>query len=333
MTKTFRFVFFFRILIFTLCAIFAVIVFAATSAKAESGQAFSISPPLIELSADPGQTVTAKIKLTNVSAGPLRITAEVNDFGAKNETGEPNIIFDENQTTPYSLKEWVVAPQDFNLKSAQTQELKVPIHVPKNAEPGGHYAVVRFTGTSQGEGANDVSLAASIGSLVLLKVSGDIHYDAKIEDFYAARMNFEKTSFFEAAPLRFVTRIRNDGNIHITPTGTVTVTDLFDNEVISQRINGSPEDAKQQSGSILPQSVRRFDTVLENKRLFGRYKATLQLNYTDGRVLEQAVHFWVIPYRLMLVVLVGIVIVASGVIWGVKRYNAYIIKKAQSKNK
>jgi hypothetical protein len=299
---------------------------------AETGQAFSISPPLVELSADPGQKVTANIKLTNVSAGPLHITVQANDFGSKNETGEPNILFDENKETTYSLRRWVVTPQEFDLKSQETRTIAVPIQVPANAEPGGHYGVIRFTGTSEG-GSNDVSLAASIGSLVLLQVSGDIRQEAAVEDFYTAGVNFDKQSFFESTPLQFVTRIRNDGNIHVKPTGTVTVTDSFGNDISSLRINGDPNDEKQQPRSILPQSVRRFDTALQDKQLFGRYEATLDLTYADGKTLQQTTHFWVIPYRLILAGIAIAALVVFGLRWGIKRYNTYIVKKADASKK
>ena len=142
--------------------------------------------------------VQASIKLTNVSDGDLSITAQTNDFGSKNETGEPNIIFDDKEPTPYTLKGWVTTPEAFTLASKETKTISVPIAVPLTAEPGGHYGVVRFTGSNTTGGANDVALSASIGSLVLLRVSGDIKQDAQVEEFYSAATDFSKQSFFES---------------------------------------------------------------------------------------------------------------------------------------
>jgi len=295
----------------------------------DNGQAFAISPPLVELSADPGETVNAEIKLTNVSAGPLTMSAETNNFGSKNETGEPNIIFNDEpgQDTRYTLKDWIVAPSDFALQSKQTLSISVPITVPKNAEPGGHYAVVRFTGTSAAASPQQVSLSASIGSLILLKVSGDIKQQAKVEDFYTAGSNFDKQSFFEVSPVSFVTRIRNEGNLHIKPTGTVTIRDMFGKEVATHRINGDPSKEKEQPGSILPQSVRRFD-VTHKDNLFGRYTATLDLSYGDGKTLSSSTQFWVLPYKLIIAIIVGLALLIFGLVMCIKKYNAYIIKKA-----
>jgi hypothetical protein len=296
--------------------------------NAQSGQAFSLSPPLLELAANPGERIDATIKITNVSAGALEMTVQANDFGSKNETGEPNIIFDDIEPTPYTLKGWINLPETFMLESKETRTVTVPIDVPQNAEPGGHYGVIRFTGTSAENGDQQVSLSASIGSLVLLRVAGDIQQSAAVESFYTASSDFAETSFFESSPVTFVTRIRNSGNIHIKPTGTVVVKDMFGNETATLRMNGDPAAEKDPPGSILPQSVRRFDTALSDKMLFGRYTATMQLQYGDGKTLERTTTFWVVPYKPILVGIVLLGIAIFGAVWGLKRYNAYIITKA-----
>lgn len=311
-----------------------VLIYGATSVQAQeaSGQAFAISPPIIEVSANPGETVNAEIKLTNVSAGPLTMSAQTNNFGSKNETGEPNIIFDDqaDKDSRYTLKDWIATPGDFVLQSKQTLSLTVPVVVPQNAEPGGHYAVVRFTGAADAASPEQVSLSASIGSLVLLRVNGAIKQEASVDDFYTATSTFEKTSFFESSPVTFVARIHNQGNLHIKPTGTVTIKDMFGKEVATHRINGDPSNDNAQPGSILPQSVRRFDAA-HTEGMFGRYTATMNLTYGDGKTLQQSTDFWVLPYKIIIVGIVGLALLITAFIFGIKRYNAHIIKKANTR--
>lgn len=299
----------------------------------QSGQAFSISPPLLDLDADPGEKISASIKLTNVSAGPLVISSQVNDFGSKNETGEPNIIFDENSESAYSLKNWIMPPNGFTLASKQTKTVRVSIQVPTNAEPGGHYAVVRFTGTSEANGKDNVALSASIGSLILLKVSGDVKQSARIEELYSANEKYEKSSFFETGPVRLVTRINNDGNLHLKPTGSVVVSDSFGKEVATVRMNGDPANKDDVPRSVLPQSIRRFDTLLNEQNLFGRYKAVMQLSYGDGKALEATTYFWVIPYKMILAIIAALVVLFFALKMAIKRYNAFIISKASGGKK
>lgn len=300
-------------------------------AVAESGQAFSISPPLINLGANPGQTVTTNIKFTNISGGDLLIKTQYNDFGAKNETGEPNIIFDDNTNTPYSLRQWITGPEPFILKSKEERALQFSITVPKNAEPGGHYAVIRFTGSSPQTGGSGVALSASLGSLVLLQVSGDVTQQATVDSFFAAGQNFSPSSFFENGPINFVERIQNTGNTHIQPSGTIKISNLFGKEVASLRVNGDPSDLANTPRNILPASIRRFNQNYPPIWLFGRYTAQLQLSYAGGKTLVATTAFWVIPYKLILAVFIGAVLVFVGLRLAIKRYNAYIIRQARKK--
>jgi hypothetical protein len=302
--------------------------FVAHRAAADSGQAFSISPPLIQLKADPGQTVNAIIKFTNISAGDLLIKTQFNDFGAKGEDGEPNIIFDDNENTPYSLRQWISGPQPFVLKSKQTQTVNFPITVPKNAEPGGHYAVIRFTGNAPEAENSSVSLSASIGSLVFLQVNGAVQQQAKLDDFYAAGSNLIKSGFFETGPITFVERIQNQGNIHLEPTGTLVLTNMFGKTVATMRVNGDPKDAANQPRNILPASIRRFTQSFGQTWLLGRYEAKLNLTYGSGEVIAASIVFWVIPYKLIALILIGGVALFFGLRWAIRRYNAYIIKQA-----
>lgn len=261
----------------------------------QSGQAFSISPPLIELQANPGEQLITDIKLTNISGGELLIKNQLNDFGAKNETGEPNIIFDDVDSTSYSLRQWIASPEPFTLASKESRTVQVKIDVPADAEPGGHYAVVRFTGTAPELEHSGVSLSASIGTLILLQVSGDIKHNAVIEDFFTANSSGAKRGFFENGPIYFSERIRNDGNVHIKPTGALVVKDMFGNVVSTMRVNGDPQDANNPPKSALPNSIRRFDQQLDKPWMFGRYQAEINLEYSDGQTLTDQVTFWVIP--------------------------------------
>lgn len=301
----------------------------AAPAKAESGQAFSISPPLIQLSADPNQTVQASIKLTNISSGTLLIKTQVNDFGAKNETGDPSILFDADKTMPFSLHNWIGSPAPFQISSHETKTINFPIKVPKDAEPGGHYAVIRFTGNPPSLEQNGVALSASVGSLVLMKVSGNVQEKASVADFYSTTPNFSKKSFFENGPVGFVERIHNEGNIHVQPTGTVAVKDMFGRTVTTMRVNGIPNDTKNPPKNILPQSIRRFNGTLQKKWLFGRYTAAMNLSYGDKKTMQAETHFWVIPYKIIVsvfVILIGLILLIR---MSIKRYKARIIREAQ----
>ncbi len=301
---------------------------APLPAVAEGGQAFSISPPLVELTADPGQTVSAKIKLTNISSDDLLIKMQFNDFGAKNETGEPNIIFDDTQNTAYTLRQWIVSPAPFTIKSKESRTVEFPIHVPEGAEPGGHYAVIRFTGSTPDLEDNGVALTASIGSLVLLQVSGNVTEKASAADFFTATKT-NQTNFFEFGPITFVERIQNEGNVHLKPTGAIKIYNTFGQQVGEVRANGDPADTANPPKSVLPGSVRRFEQQWDSGWALGRYRASVELSYgTSSTPIYATTTFWVVPYKLILAILLGGTGLFLLVRFGIRRYNAHIISKA-----
>lgn len=313
--------------VLTVASISAGALALAPTAAAEAGQAFSISPPLIELAAQPGEQAKATIKFTNISDGELLIKTQFNDFGAKDEEGEPNILFDDTDNSTHSLRTWIESPEPFLIQSKETKTVDFPINVPADAEPGGHYSVIRFTGTAPDIEESGVALNASVGTLVFMRVAGDVKEAASVAEFYTANGNLAKQSFFEYAPLNLVQRIKNDGNIHIKPSGTVQVKDMFGRVVSETNVNGVPGDNQNAPRSVLPNSVRRFEQEIgKNQWLFGRYEATINLTYGDNQAkkLTASTSFWVIPYTLIIFGLLGLIALFFGLRFLIRRYNDHI---------
>jgi hypothetical protein len=301
---------------------------AVTAPAAPGGQALEIAPPVLTLSANPGQTVKSQISLRDVSSGSLVVTGQVNDFVASGEDGTPKILLDEGEPNPYSLKTWVAPLPKLSLKPRQIENLPVSIKVPANAAPGGYYGVVRFTATPPELEGTGVSLSASLGALILLKVNGAAKEGLSIEEFSINNGGKAKT-LFETAPLTFVERLKNTGNIHEQPAGQVVVTDMFGKKIAAVNVNLPPR-------NILPQSIRKFEqkldkSVLGDRQLFGKYTATFTGTYgsdTTKQTISAAQTFWVIPYTL---IGVGIAVLIGGFLTLrvlIRRYNRHIIKQA-----
>src|SRR4051812_38713195 len=83
---------------------------AATPPANNVGQALEIAPPVINLTANPGQTITTQIFLRNVSSGPLVVNGTTNDFVAAGEDGTPKVLLNDDSNNPYSMKSWVSPP-------------------------------------------------------------------------------------------------------------------------------------------------------------------------------------------------------------------------------
>lgn len=308
-----------------------------TPAPNSSGQALEIAPPVINLTANPGQTIKTQIQLRDVSSTKLLVTGQINDFVAAGEDGTPKILLDEKEAeeNPYSLKGWIVPLQQLTLEPRQIRTLPVTINVPATASPGGYYGVVRFTAVPPGLDGTGVSLSASLGSLLLVRVNGKVNEKLETVEFAAIQDGKAKTIFQSTSnksPIKFLERLRNTGNLHEQPAGQVTVTDMFGKTVATLNVNLPPR-------NILPASVRKFEqpldsSVIGNKKLFGRYKATMKLSYGTGKQpLTEELTFWVIPYTLISIIVA--VLIASFFIlrFLIQRYNRRIINRATSRRR
>jgi hypothetical protein len=271
-------------------------------------QGLQISPAVIEINAQPAQTINFQLKLTDISGGALNAHMTVNDFGAKNETGDPEIILDTAETSQYSMRQWVGPQPDIKLASQQTKIFNMVISVPKDAEPGGHYAIIRFTGQQDNPGGGaKVAQAASVGTLILLRVSGNISESLRFLDFYASK-NSQRHTFFYSSPVTFTQRLRNEGSVHEKPTGQVTVKNLFGKTVATFEINPGLH-------NVLPGSVRRFDQEWKGKLLVGPYHAETKIKYgPQGRLITSAITIWFVPWRELLLLL-GFVLILGIFSW------------------
>lgn len=302
---------------------------SAQSNTNNSGQALEIGPPVISLSVDPGQTVSSKISIRNISNARLIVTGQINDFVAAGETGAPKLLLDpaESKNNPYSIIDWVSPMPSLDLQSKKVVELPITINVPENASPGGHYGIVRFTGVAPEMNGTGVALSASLGSLIMIRVSGDIKNNLSISDFYASQ-NGNKNWIFESAPLVINERIQNSGNTHEQPSGQVVITDMFGNNLATLGVNAiSPP------GNVLPGSTRLFSenldsTVIGNKMLFGPYTVKLNVKYGNNKTITSSMTFWVIPFKLIAAVIITIITLFFVLRLGLRRYNKHIISKA-----
>ena len=300
---------------------------AAQSAPAGSGEALEIAPPVMNLKGDPGQTITAQISLRDIATTKLLVNGQVNDFIASGEDGTPKILLDGNQSNPYSLRDWVGPLPSLILQPKQIKQLPVTITIPKNASPGGYYGVVRFTAIPPDIKGTGVSLSASLGALVLLKVNGVAKESMSVEEL-SVKQDGKTGTLFQSTPIQFAVRLKNNGNIFEQPTGQVTITDMFGKKVAVVNVN-------LQQNNVLPQSIRKFEqsldrSVIGDKVLFGQYHADLRITYgANKQVVTASTTFWVIPYTLIgggIIALIGGFFVLRFMI---KRYNRHIIHKAQ----
>lgn len=303
---------------------------SAQTSSANAAQGLQISPTRVELNAVKGKTYTIKLSVMNVTASDLVYSSSVNDFNAKDETGSPNIVENSKLPATASIIAWMNPISRFTLKPRELRQITAEVTIPNNAEPGGHYGVLNFSGTAPELEGTGVALAARTGLVILIRVDGAISEKAELASFYSANKNGKQSWFFENGPIKFITRIKNIGNIHVKPSGDIEVKDMFGGIVAKIPVN-------KVMSNVLPSSIRRFgddNGTLDKAWMFGIYTANLTLGYgTTGQAITSTISFWVIPYKIIatvLFILITLIYVSKKLI---RAYNKRIIEKAKNETK
>lgn len=302
---------------------------AATSISGEGGNGIRVSPVITNLTVNPGTTQVVTIDVTNVTAESTTLETIINDFVANpNESGNPEIILNPNQyATSHSLKQFIRPIGDVTLAPGQEMGVPVTITVPKGAAGGGYYGVVRFApaGSSAVSGRN-VTLAGSVGSLILIKVPGNLVEDVSISGFDIEKNGNPDTFFTSNKDLDGVVRFQNEGNIQEQPFGKMLLKNGSKIVGVYSVNNENPP------GNVLPNSIREFSVPLPNVGTFGKF--TLEGNFgygSSGHLISASTTFYVIPFSVILGFII-IVLVVLFLIFGmpkvVKSYNRRVIRRA-----
>ncbi len=324
-----------RTLLIVVMSVFAVaVMLAANGANAQdAGNGLRISPPRIVKSVFPGSSDRFSIDVTNITNNPLIAVVTTDNFTSDDEAGTPQLVVDENFNPPHSIEPFIGELGNLSLQPGEMATLNVTIDVPPGASPGAYYGLIRFTAVpDELEGASGVALSASVGTIVLIEVPGDIIEAMSLVEIAAARDQSPDisatASFFEGAPDSVVIRLQNDGNSFLQPFGRVTVKDWSGNMVYDYELNdGDPR------GNILPDTIRRFENNIENISSFGRYTIEANIGYGDtgGKIISATSTFWVVPWRLILLGVAVVATVTFGATKGIKMYNRRVIAKAKKR--
>ncbi len=316
-----------------LLAVLAFVVASAHTASAAStgGNGLRISPVRTDVTIKPGESQTVNINVTNVTSATANLQTVVNDFtGNPDESGNPAIILNPNEyASSHSLKRFITPPSNFTLAPGQARTVPIVINVPANVAGGGYFGAVRFAPASNTNGPNQtVSLAGSVGSLILAKVPGNVKEQLTIASF-DTRVKDRASSFFTSKKgITATLRLQNQGNLQEAPFGKI----LLKNR--SGKVLGTYELNKTNPpGNVLPDSIRKFPVELGNKvGGFGQYKLEGNFGYgSGGQLLSASTTFYVIPISVIIIFII-VVLLLVFLIFGLPRlvraYNRRVLSRA-----
>lgn len=266
---------------------------------------YTVIPPTVEHKLNPGDKTEGVIKIINDSSSPLSFKVDVQDYIVSDTQGTPNLVPPNTLNGRHSAASWIgVYPNSFTIPPKTRQEFRYYLQTPPDAAPGGHYAAVVFTPLAVGDKeSTGATVYTQIGTLFYITIAGPIKEQASVTKFLT-------DAFQEYGPVKILTQIKNMGDLHISPKGTVTVNGLFLNE--KQNLPAY---------NIFPETARDFENTLGKMFMLGRYKASLVASYgqNNNLPLTATFYFWVFPWRLAVVITLIVIAVILGMMYWKRR--------------
>jgi hypothetical protein len=304
--------------------------FAATDNNAAATNGYKVSPVRTNLTVKPGASENLTIYIQNVSSAVENLQVVVNDFQApKDESGNPSLLLNGDKAPTHSLKQFVNVPQSkFTLQPGQQQAVTITIAVPAGAAGGGYYGAIRFAPVGA-SGDKNVNLSASVASLVLVTVPGNLVEQLSVAGFGVAqgKDSFDtRTIFFNNKDLKSVVRFQNSGNVQEQPFGKIQL--KKGSKTIATYTINDPENP----GNVLPDSIRRFTNNLDKVGSFGKYQLVGNFGYgSNGQLLSAKATFYVIPIILIIIVVLIILFILFLIFVlprMIRRYNRRVVARA-----
>lgn len=283
-------------IILPLVFLFSSYILPVVGVHAQSATGLSAIPPRLEITIKPGETITKELKIRNESKTERIITTTSKDFIVTDSEGTPLQVenLDEGSNR-WAASSWIhLSPSNFKLKPGETRSLMITIIAPDDALAGGHYSMVLHSPKNESVLTETGSfIETNVGTLVYITIPGDIKEDARVTQFTAP-------GFSEYGPVSIKSIVANLSDIHITPAGSIAITNWLGGKTADLPINLT---------NIFPNTSREFENTLNRKWLFGRYSATLNAGYgTTGQAISATLFFWVIPWRLIALVITALIL-------------------------
>jgi len=265
-----------------------------TQTNVEPRGDFVIMPGREEVVLDPGQETTHYIRVTNRFDSSLTFRVEFEDIAGTRDPRRTVELMG-NVLGPYSIREFLTpSVEEFTLGPGERAILPITISIPEDAAPGGLYGAIIVsnrptTDLTTGTGAR---LVSRLASLLLVRVTGEVEEVGQLVDF---KISGPTPFVRQLHPDRFEFQFENEGSVHLAPYGFISV-----ENILGRAIAYIPIDAY----FSLPKSLRYKEIVWDSSDFaLGRYTATINLNRGYGDVVDQmSVSYWVIPWRIILIV-------------------------------
>jgi hypothetical protein len=271
---------------------------------ADNSLALTITPPLAKINMEPGESLATALKVVNNNSYPVTIYAKAVDFQDKGN-GEIQFLNNGNlspnpENSGVYLSQWITLSQEkVEVEPFHPTLISFSIDVPKDAQPGGHYAAI-LVGTeppADSTHGTEIKVSSYLSSLLLVTIAGDIKEKGMITQFvFSPRL-------YQGGTGNFTVSFKNLGNVDLKPQGDIKIYDMFGKPKADIPVNLTPD-----FGYVLPKAERTWNNFKwsgDDFVIINRYRAELALSYGNSNTKQtdyQTFFFWGVNLRALAII-------------------------------
>lgn len=272
---------------------------------------FTVSPLLIDVSADARDNFTRTITLANTDSSSARLYASVHEI----EVGEGEEI---KEFVPASMGDgatsvtsWIeISRGRIELSSEETKEIPLTIRVNPSTPPGLYHAYVGFaSGVKRDEAEAKIISGKGTGVVLRIQVGGKQEEFLRLVSFTTDRFSYTK----DKGEFSYI--LENTGDVPLSPTGDVIIYDNRGQELVSIPLG------TQEQKTIAPGERVEYTGDLPYLSRIGKNKAFLNVEYgvENRAALYDTNFYYSIPIYFLILIVVLLAVVLTVIVLMLRR--------------
>ena len=314
---------------------------------AQTGLSLTLSPVFLNLTAYTGKTVKSSIKLTNNNTFAERYKLSVIKF-QPDEKGESIVPIEDNVGD--ETLDWIrILKPEVVVQAKSSATVQFEVKVPEYAFLGYYFGISVQRAKEQFSRTDTTKVVGQAIMPIMLDVvragdKGPLFVDGDTGVYKRAELVSFTTSswWYEYLPTEFEVKFKNTGKVHLVPFGNILIqqadmdlgtlkfneaggntlpgvtrtytSSWSDGFIVREPVKKGSEFVTDKDGNKTYHTVIRWDSL--TKMRIGKYTARAIVVFHNGRndvPLEALVSFWVIPWKIILIIALVLALLLFGI--------------------
>src|SRR3989344_6080883 len=264
---------------------------------------YSVSPMIIDIEAEPHDTFTKTLTITNFDSRPARLYASVNEITVGDESEIKSFVPASMSERTTSVTSWIeITRGRVELTAGETKEIPVTIRVNQKAPPGIYHAFVGFgSGSNRDIAQAKVLEGQGMGAVVRIVVGSKQEEFLRLVSFTTDRFSISP----DKGQITYI--LENTGDLPLNPTGDVIIYDSRGRELTTVSLEDESKT------TIAPGEQVTYTKPLPFMNRLGKNKAYLSLEYgvQNRAALYDTNFYYSIPWFYLVIIMVLLAIVLT----------------------